>query len=185
MCGLDPLPQEASVKKNWTPKSRIKAPGEVSLDKYGGEGLMAAFKEVVAKAEALKPRSWSFAKQLEEVSHRVGGESPEFTISGIENSGTAVTVRVTCKWRGMLSVGKGESKTLAEVEASKVMMDTLGKFAGPPPVALEERMAEGEEDALDIKKEEEAEDEEDDETKYCCFPQGTGCHDVSCFSSAC
>ena len=81
----------------------------------------------------------------------------------------------------MVSVGKGENKTLAEVEASKVMMDTLGKFAGPPPVALEERMAEEEEDAIDIKKEEE---EEDDETKYCCFPQGIGCHDVSCFSSA-
>jgi len=57
---------------------------------------------------------------------------------------------------------------LAEVEAAKVMMETLAKFAGPLPVALEERLTE-EEEAVDVKKEQ---DEEDDETKYCCFPQG-------------
>ena len=69
----------------------------------------------------------------------------------------------------MVSIGKGESKTLAEVEAAKVMMETLGKFVGPLPVALEERLTEEEEAADDVKKEQE---EEDDETKYCCFPQG-------------
>ena len=139
------------------------------METYGGEELMAAYKEVVAKADAIQPRTWSFLKQLEELAHRVGGESPEFSISGVENSGRTVSVRVTCRWRGMVSVGKGESKTLAEVEAAKVMMETLGKFAGPLPVALEERLTEEEEAADDVKKEQE---EEDDETKYCCFPQG-------------
>ena len=148
------------------------------METYGGEELMAAYKEVVAKADAIKPQTWNFLKQLEEVGHRVGGDNPEFSISGVENSGLNVTVRVTCKWRGMVSVGKGESKALAEIEAAKVMMETLGKFVGPPPVALEERLTE-EEEAADVKKEQ---DEEDDETKYCCFPQGaqTFCYEQGC-----
>ena len=139
------------------------------METYGTScGLMEAYKEVVAKAEAIQPKTWSFLKQLEELAHRVGGENPEFSISGVENSGLTVSVRVTCKWRGMVCVGKGESKTLAEVEAAKVMMETLGKFVEPLPVALEERLTEKEE-AVDAKKEQ---DEEDDETKYCSFPQG-------------
>ena len=171
VCGLEPISQRPVTKK-WTPKSKIKAPGDVGMETYGGEELMAAYKEVVAKADAIQPRSssrtWSFLKQLEELAHRVGGESPEFSISGVENSGLTVSVRVTCRWRGMVSIGKGESKTLAEVEAAKVMMETLGKFVGPLPVALEERLTE-EDETMDVKKEQE---EEDDETKYCCFPQG-------------
>ena len=170
VCGLEPISQRPLAKKCWTPKSKIMAPGEVGLDTYGGAELMAAYKEVVAKAEAIQPRPWSFSKQLEELSHRVGGEPPEFSISGVENCGLGVTVKVTCKWRGMVSVGKGESKTMAEGAAAKVMMDTLGKFAGPLPVALEERLTE-EEDSVDVKKEQD-EEQEDDETKYCCFPQG-------------
>jgi dsRNA-specific ribonuclease len=149
VCGLGPTMPAVPPKAGWAAKAPVKTPPGPQ-----GANLAAVLARVTARPE-LEP-----VQALEEAAHELGGDGPEYSIAGVENVGTTVTVTVSCSWRGLAEPGRAASKRLAEVAAARAMLTTLRQL-GPGQLEVAEEEA-------PVKEEE----VEDSSTQYCCFPPG-------------